>query len=129
MVSVSAREAHEAAAAELVDVLCDVADSGTCALHARSGIAVCRLCGQHSDAVTDDPISIAPRRFRHFAGAADRQGAGLKSWISAFLVYGIPYFPRRELSLTAEMVSTVLILIGSAAAHRRRTGRLLPGIY
>src|SRR5689334_8973895 len=34
----------------------------------------------------------------------------------AFLVYAIPYFPRRDLSVTAEMVSTVLILAGSGAA-------------
>ena len=36
--------------------------------------------------------------------------------IGAFLVYAIPLFPRRELSLTAEMVSTLLVLFGSAAA-------------
>ena len=34
----------------------------------------------------------------------------------AFLVYTIPFFPRRELALTAEMVSTLLVLFGSAAA-------------
>ena len=34
----------------------------------------------------------------------------------AFLVYTIPFFPRRELPLTAEMVSTLLVLFGSAAA-------------
>jgi protein-S-isoprenylcysteine O-methyltransferase Ste14 len=36
--------------------------------------------------------------------------------VGAFLVYVIPLFPRRELSVTAEMVSTLLILFGSAAA-------------
>jgi protein-S-isoprenylcysteine O-methyltransferase Ste14 len=40
----------------------------------------------------------------------------ISAFIGAFLVYGLPYFPRRELSVTAEMVSTVLILLGSAAA-------------
>jgi protein-S-isoprenylcysteine O-methyltransferase Ste14 len=40
----------------------------------------------------------------------------ISAFIGAFLVYAIPLFPRRELSLTAEMVSTVLILLGSAAA-------------
>lgn len=45
---------------------------------------------------------------------------GLEPRISAvagaFLVYAIPFFPRRELSVTAEMISTVLVLLGSAAA-------------
>jgi protein-S-isoprenylcysteine O-methyltransferase Ste14 len=36
--------------------------------------------------------------------------------IGAFLVYAIPLFPRRELPVTAEMVSTLLVLFGSAAA-------------
>jgi protein-S-isoprenylcysteine O-methyltransferase Ste14 len=36
--------------------------------------------------------------------------------IGAFLVYAIPLFPRRELSMAVEMVSTLLILFGSAAA-------------
>ena len=40
----------------------------------------------------------------------------ISAFIGAFLVYAIPFFPRRELSLTAEMVSTLLILFGSAAA-------------
>jgi protein-S-isoprenylcysteine O-methyltransferase Ste14 len=40
----------------------------------------------------------------------------VSAFIGAFLVYALPYFPRRELSVTAEMVSTVLILLGSAAA-------------
>ena len=40
----------------------------------------------------------------------------ISAFAGAFLVYAIPYFPRRELSLTAEMVSTVLILAGSGAA-------------
>ena len=45
---------------------------------------------------------------------------GLEPRISAlvggFLVYAIPLFPRRELPVTAEMVSTLLVLFGSAAA-------------
>ncbi|MBV9375835.1 MAG: isoprenylcysteine carboxylmethyltransferase family protein [Alphaproteobacteria bacterium] len=45
---------------------------------------------------------------------------GLEPRISAFggafLVYAIPFFPRRELSVTVEMVSTLLVLFGSAAA-------------
>jgi protein-S-isoprenylcysteine O-methyltransferase Ste14 len=40
----------------------------------------------------------------------------ISALIGAFLVYAIPLFPRRELSVTAEMVSTLLILFGSAAA-------------
>jgi protein-S-isoprenylcysteine O-methyltransferase Ste14 len=40
----------------------------------------------------------------------------LSALAGAFLVYAIPLFPRRELSVTAEMVSTLLILFGSAAA-------------
>ena len=40
----------------------------------------------------------------------------ISALIGAFLVYAIPLFPRRELSLTAEMVSTLLVLFGSAAA-------------
>jgi protein-S-isoprenylcysteine O-methyltransferase Ste14 len=40
----------------------------------------------------------------------------ISALIGAFLVYAIPLFPRRELSLTAEMVSTFLVLFGSAAA-------------
>jgi len=40
----------------------------------------------------------------------------ISAFIGAFLVYVLPYFPRRELSVTAEMVSTVLILFGSTAA-------------
>jgi len=36
--------------------------------------------------------------------------------IGTFIIYSIPLFPRRELSVTVEMVSTVLILVGSAAA-------------
>jgi len=36
--------------------------------------------------------------------------------IGAFLVYAIPLFPRRELSVTAEMVATLLVLFGGAAA-------------
>jgi protein-S-isoprenylcysteine O-methyltransferase Ste14 len=40
----------------------------------------------------------------------------ISALIGAFLVYAIPLFPRRELSVTAEMVSTLLVLFGSAAA-------------
>jgi protein-S-isoprenylcysteine O-methyltransferase Ste14 len=40
----------------------------------------------------------------------------ISALIGGFLVYAIPLFPRRDLSVTAEMVSTVLILLGSAAA-------------
>jgi protein-S-isoprenylcysteine O-methyltransferase Ste14 len=40
----------------------------------------------------------------------------ISAFAGAFLVYTIPFFPRRELSVTAEMVSTLLILFGSAAA-------------
>jgi protein-S-isoprenylcysteine O-methyltransferase Ste14 len=40
----------------------------------------------------------------------------ISAFMGAFLVYVIPLFPRRELSLTAEMVSTVLILVGASAA-------------
>jgi protein-S-isoprenylcysteine O-methyltransferase Ste14 len=45
---------------------------------------------------------------------------GLEPRISAFcgtfLIYAIPLFPRRELSVAAEMVATLLILVGSSAA-------------
>jgi protein-S-isoprenylcysteine O-methyltransferase Ste14 len=40
----------------------------------------------------------------------------LAAFVGAFLVYAIPFFPRRELSVSAEMVSTLLVLFGSAAA-------------
>jgi protein-S-isoprenylcysteine O-methyltransferase Ste14 len=40
----------------------------------------------------------------------------ISAFIGAFLVYAILLFPRRELSVTAEMVSTLLVLFGSAAA-------------
>ena len=40
----------------------------------------------------------------------------ISAFVGAFLVYAIPFFPRRELSMTAEMVSTLLVLFGSAAA-------------
>jgi protein-S-isoprenylcysteine O-methyltransferase Ste14 len=45
--------------------------------------------------------------------------------MGSFLVYAIALFPRRELSLTAEVLSTSLILVGSAAAvfALRRLGR------
>jgi protein-S-isoprenylcysteine O-methyltransferase Ste14 len=38
------------------------------------------------------------------------------AFVGAFLVYAIPFLPRRELSVAAEMVSTLLVLFGSAAA-------------
>lgn len=40
----------------------------------------------------------------------------ISAFVGAFLVYAIPFFPRRELSVTAEMVSILLVLFGSAAA-------------
>jgi protein-S-isoprenylcysteine O-methyltransferase Ste14 len=40
----------------------------------------------------------------------------ISAFIGAFLVYVIPLFPRRELWAPAEMVSTLLVLFGSAAA-------------
>jgi protein-S-isoprenylcysteine O-methyltransferase Ste14 len=40
----------------------------------------------------------------------------ISAFIGTFLIYAIPLCPRRELSLSAEMVSTMLILIGSAGA-------------
>jgi protein-S-isoprenylcysteine O-methyltransferase Ste14 len=40
----------------------------------------------------------------------------ISALIGGFLVYAIPLFPRRELPVTAEMVSTLLVLFGSAAA-------------
>jgi protein-S-isoprenylcysteine O-methyltransferase Ste14 len=40
----------------------------------------------------------------------------VSAFIGAFIVYSIPLFPRRELSVTTEMAATVLILVGSAAA-------------
>jgi protein-S-isoprenylcysteine O-methyltransferase Ste14 len=40
----------------------------------------------------------------------------VSAFAGAFLVYVIPLYPRRELSAPAEMVSTLLVLFGSAAA-------------
>ena len=40
----------------------------------------------------------------------------ISAFIGAFLIYTIPLFPRGELSVAMEMVSTVLILVGSLAA-------------
>jgi protein-S-isoprenylcysteine O-methyltransferase Ste14 len=40
----------------------------------------------------------------------------ISAFIGAFLVCAIPLFPRLELSLAAELVSTLLVLAGSAAA-------------
>jgi hypothetical protein len=49
-----------------------------------------------------------------------RKASGLEPRVSAlmgtFLIYGIALFQRRELSLSSEMISTVLTLIGSAGA-------------
>jgi protein-S-isoprenylcysteine O-methyltransferase Ste14 len=49
-----------------------------------------------------------------------RRASGLEPRISAlvgsFMMYGIVLFPRRELSFTLEMISTVLTLIGSVGA-------------
>ena len=39
----------------------------------------------------------------------------ISAFVGAFLVYAIPFFPRRELSVTAELVATVLVLVGTAA--------------
>jgi protein-S-isoprenylcysteine O-methyltransferase Ste14 len=40
----------------------------------------------------------------------------MSAFAGGFLVYAIPLFPRRELSVTLEMISTLLVLFGSAAA-------------
>jgi protein-S-isoprenylcysteine O-methyltransferase Ste14 len=40
----------------------------------------------------------------------------ISALVGSFLVYGMMLFPRRDLSLSAEIVSTLLILIGSTAA-------------
>ena len=40
----------------------------------------------------------------------------ISAFIGTFLIYVIPLFPRRETSMAAEMVATVLILVGSSAA-------------
>jgi len=39
----------------------------------------------------------------------------ISAFVGAFLVYAIPFFPRRELSVGAEFVATVLVLVGTAA--------------
>jgi len=39
----------------------------------------------------------------------------ISAFVGAFLVYAIPFFPRRELSVGAELVATVLVLVGTAA--------------
>jgi protein-S-isoprenylcysteine O-methyltransferase Ste14 len=48
------------------------------------------------------------------------KASGLEPRISAlvgsFLIYGVMLFPRRDLSLSAEIISTLLILVGSIAA-------------
>ena len=40
----------------------------------------------------------------------------ISAFIGTFLIYVIPLFPRRETSMAAEMVATVLILVRSSAA-------------
>ena len=50
------------------------------------------------------------------AGKARGIEPRISAFIGAFLVYAIPLLPRRELSVTAEMVSTLLVLVGSAGA-------------
>jgi hypothetical protein len=40
----------------------------------------------------------------------------ISAFIGTFLIYAIPLFPRHESSTAVEMVSTVLILVGSSAA-------------
>src|SRR3984893_13890317 len=40
----------------------------------------------------------------------------IAAFVGAFLVYVIPFFPLRELSVIAERVSSLLVLFGSAAA-------------
>jgi protein-S-isoprenylcysteine O-methyltransferase Ste14 len=40
----------------------------------------------------------------------------ISAFVGTFLIYAIPLFPRRELSVATETVSTVLILVGSSAA-------------
>jgi protein-S-isoprenylcysteine O-methyltransferase Ste14 len=50
------------------------------------------------------------------AGKARGLEPRISAFSGSFLIYAIPLFPRRELSLGAEMVSTLLILIGSAGA-------------
>jgi protein-S-isoprenylcysteine O-methyltransferase Ste14 len=40
----------------------------------------------------------------------------ISALVGAFLIYAIPLFPRHDLSMAAEMVSTVLILLGCSAA-------------
>jgi protein-S-isoprenylcysteine O-methyltransferase Ste14 len=48
------------------------------------------------------------------------KASGLEPRISAlvgsFLIYGMMFFPRRELALSAEIISTLLTLIGSIAS-------------
>jgi protein-S-isoprenylcysteine O-methyltransferase Ste14 len=39
----------------------------------------------------------------------------ITAFIGAFLVYVFPLLPRRELSVTAEMISTLMVLAGSSA--------------
>jgi protein-S-isoprenylcysteine O-methyltransferase Ste14 len=50
------------------------------------------------------------------AGKARGLEPRISAFIGAFLVYAIPLFPRHELSVAAEMVSTLLVLVGSSAA-------------
>jgi len=73
-----------------------------------------------ADPVEIDRFSSAARRLGRLRARATSKARGIEPRITAvvgaFLVYVIPLFPRRELSVTAEMVSTLLVLFGSAAA-------------
>jgi protein-S-isoprenylcysteine O-methyltransferase Ste14 len=55
-----------------------------------------------------------------FRGPPSAKASGLEPRVSAlagtFLMYGVGFFPRRELSLSLEMISTVSILIGMVGA-------------
>jgi protein-S-isoprenylcysteine O-methyltransferase Ste14 len=50
------------------------------------------------------------------SGKASGLEPRISAFIGALLVYAIPLFPRRELFVVAEIVSTLLILFGTAAA-------------
>jgi hypothetical protein len=50
------------------------------------------------------------------SGKVADSNRGSRPWLVLFLMYSIVLFPRRELSLSLEMVSTSLPLIGSVGA-------------
>jgi len=50
------------------------------------------------------------------SGKASGLEPRISALIGSFLMYGIVLFPRRDLSLPLEMISTALILIGTAGA-------------